>query len=402
MGKVFVGRQPIYDRNMKVFAYEILFRSGLEGGARITDGDEATSQVLLNTFLEIGVERIAGDCPAFFNLTRDLLLNQDLELPKAQVVLEVLENIEIDPIFVKAVERLHKMGYRIALDDFAFEPHWEPLLRLAHVIKVEIPALDWDAAPALLAGLRQYKAKLLAEKVETQEEYEKLHKMGFDLFQGYFFCKPRVIEGRSLSSNRLSVLQLMAKLNQSNVEVAEVERMIRQDPSLSFKLLKYLNSPFFGLRIRVESIRQAITLLGIKTLRTWVTLLAMSGIQDKPQELMKNALQRAHLCETLAKAVRLPDEERYFTTGLLSVLDALMDLPMVEVLNQLPLSDEVKVALLEQTGALGEALGLALACERGDFESVSQFRGRDLPVDKLFLEAMFWADQMAKEIKKAS
>lgn len=399
MAKVFVGRQPIYDRKMNVFAYELLFRSGAEGGARFTDGDAATSQVLLNTFLEIGVERIAGESLAFVNLTRDLLLNADLELPKEKVVLEVLENIDVDPVLVGAVERLHKAGYRIALDDFAFEPRWEPLLKLAHVVKVEIPALDWAAAPKMVQGLRRYKAKLLAEKVETHEEHERLLKMGFDLFQGYFYCKPLVIEGRRLSSNRLGVLRLMARVNDPAIEVGELEKLIRQDASLSYKLIKYLNSPFFGLRNRVESVRQAITYLGLRTLRTWVTLLAMSGVQDKPPELLKNALQRGRMCELLAKGAGKEGDERFFTTGLLSVLDALMDLPMEQVLQELPLSEEVKAAIIHQEGPLGEALRLAMVCERGEWYQVADLSVPGVSLPDVFLDSLQWADEMASDLK---
>lgn len=400
MSNVFVGRQPIYDRDMKVFAYEILYRSGQVGKANFVDGDVATSQVLINAFLEIGLERLTDNMPAFFNLTRDFIVKHDLPLPKDKVFLEVLENIDIDDEVVNAVKGLVDKGFRVALDDFVFEPKWEPLLRMADIIKVEVPAVDPAKARALVKQLRPYKAKLLAEKVETHDEFQLYRDLGFHLFQGYFFCKPNTIQSKTLNSNQMAVLRLMAELQSPNADVGALEKIIRNDPALSVKLLKYLNSPAFGLRRQVDSIRQAVTLLGLRTLRTWVTLLMMTGIKGKPDELPRTALQRARKCEVVAKALQRPEEDRYFMAGLLSTLDALMDATLETLLSELPLTQDVSDALLKQTGPMGEVLKAVIESERGEWENALALARNKFPINDLLLEATFWADDQMREIVK--
>ncbi|MBF0609805.1 MAG: HDOD domain-containing protein [Magnetococcales bacterium] len=401
MDNVFVGRQPIYDSRMQVFAYEILYRSGATGGANFVDGNLATSQVLINTFLEIGLERLTDNHPAFFNLTREFLLNKELSLPKELVFLEVLENIDVDQELVDAVRALSKMGYRIALDDFAFEDRWLPLLEIADVIKVEVPAMKPEDIREKIRKLRPYKAKLLAEKVETHEEYDQLKKMGFHYFQGYFFCKPRIIEAKRVSTSQLAVLSLLAQLQKPDVNVNELEKIISSDPTLSFKLLKYLNSPHLALRNRIQSIRQAITYLGIRPLRSWVSLLAMTGVKDKPSELSRTAMQRARKCEQVCKIyLSNPESDSYFMAGLLSVLDALMDMPMEEILKQMPLSEEVQAGLLNRQGKVGQVLDAVIQAEMGNPTLAESLpRPKDVPsATSLFLEAMFWADEQMKAI----
>lgn len=401
MDNVFVGRQPIYDQQMQVFAYEILYRSGNTGGAGVIDGNMATTQVLINTFLEIGLERLTDNHPAFFNLTREFLLNKELSLPKELVVLEVLENIEVDQELVDAVRALSKMGYRIALDDFAFEDRWLPLLEIADIIKVEVPALKPEELREKMRFLRKYKAKFLAEKVETHEEYDFLKKLGFHYFQGYFFCKPRVIEAKRVSSSQMAVLTLLAQLQKADVNVTELEKIVSSDPNLSFKLLKYLNSPHLALRNRVQSIRQAITYLGIRPLRSWVSLLAMSGIKDKPVELSRTAMQRARKCEQFGSLyLASTDTDAFFMAGLLSVLDALMDMPMEAILKQMPLSDELAQGLLTREGRVGRVLDAVIDWEMGNPAKAEAFpQPKNAPsMATLFLDAMLWADEQMKAI----
>lgn len=401
MEKVFVGRQPIYDREMGVFAYEILYRSGNVAQAGVFDGEKATSQVLLNSFLEIGFARLTDGRPAFFNMTRDFLLKEDLDLPRDQVVLEVLETVAIDDTLVQAVQRLSRSGYRIALDDFAFEPRWEPLLKLADFVKVEVPAIKPEEARQKLALLRRYKAKLLAEKVETHEEYERFKKLGCHYFQGYFFSKPKVIESKSVSANRLGIIRLMAKVQSPETNVGELEKIIRGDPSLSYKLLRYLNSPGFGMRHKVTSILQAVTYLGIRTLRTWITLIAMAGVEGKTSELAVLAMQRGRKAELLAKALKLPDTDQFFLAGILSVLDAMMDMPMEDLVRELPLPEEVVVGLMALQGRVGEVLKVVYASEKGDWETaLAGGRWSEEVLGELFMSALFWADEQMRAIRQ--
>lgn len=406
--QVLIGRQPIYDSKMKVFAYELLYRSvdrsADRSKANVVDGNQATSQVLLNAFVEIGIDRLTDSKPAFVNFTREFLLNRDLVLPKERVVLEVLEDIDIDESIVQAVIFLAKSGHKIALDDFAFEPKWLPLLMQADYVKVEMSALREGTADQSMHRLRamRLKAKLLAEKVETLEDYDYCRKKGFDLFQGYYFSKPQVIEGRSIQPNQAAVLRILAEVNSPSVQVDALDRLIRTDPSLSFKLLKYLNSPYFALRNRVDSIRQAVTYLGLSPLRTWITLLVMAGIRNKPAELCKIALQRARQCESISKLVGGTDTERSFMVGLLSLLDAMMDLPMTHIVKELPLSSDVESALLLRQGPLGIILDMVVKAEAGQWDQVVQWTTeRQIDLSKILLDGIMWADRTMNELAKA-
>src|SRR5579884_2026969 len=400
---VYVGRHPIYDRHLNVHAYELLYRGSRTNQAGVIDGNTATSHVLINTFLEIGLVRLTDHHPAFINLTRDFFLDPELSLPVASVVLEVLEDIDIDDEFVRAIRRLRERGYSIALDDFAFEEKWDPLLELADYIKVELPAVPLDELADRLPRLRRYNARLLAEKVETHEEFERVMRLGFHYFQGYFFCKPNVVEGKRVTANVGAVFSLLARLQKPDVAVDELEMLVSNDASVAFKLLRYLNSAHFGLGSnRFRSIRQAIVFLGVRQLRSWVALLAVCGIKGKPSELSRMALRRARQCEQFCvRCMTDYDSESFFMAGLFSVLDAQMDLPMAEVLQHLPVSEDIKEALLERTGRIGAILDAVIEWELGN-----PIKAETLPVrlgspdvSAVFLEALFWADEQWKGLE---
>ena len=398
MEDLYLARQPIYDRKLRVSAYELLFRAGHSSSADVVDGDQATSQVLINTFMEFGLDTIVGSYPAFINLTRNFLIG-DCPLPFApdQVVLEVLEDIAADPQVVRALGHLSRNGFTIALDDFEFRMDLIPLLELAHIVKFDLRALSPEQLHRQVQTVQPYQVRLLAEKVETYEEFELCIELGFELFQGYFFCKPHVVQGRSLPPNRLVILKLLSKLQSPDADMDELEGLIVQDASLTYRLMRYINSASFAFRSPIESVRQALLLIGMLTIKNWVSLILLTRIEDKPMELMVTALVRARMCEQLARQTKAGNKDQAFTIGLFSALDAMMDRPMEQLLRVLPLSDDVKAALERHQGALGELLARVLDYEQGRWERLNESDSG--PFRAAYLEAVAWADSSSQALK---
>lgn len=394
MQDVFIGRQPIYDRQLAVHAYELLFRHNATNAAEFLNGDEATSRVILTTFTEIGLENIVGAQPAFINLTRGFILGR-YPLPGlgGRLVLEVLEDIEVDQELVDGVARLAAQGFRIALDDFIYRPHLAPLVALADIVKIDLRALGREEVVRHVEVLRrEHRVQLVAEKVETQEEFDFCRDLGFDYFQGYFLCRPNVVQGRATPPNRLAALRLLAELQKPQIDFPELEQLIVQDVALTYRVLRYINSAFFGLRQKVESVHRAVVLLGIDALRTLASLIVLSRIDDKPHELLTTALLRAKMCELLSER----DAESAFTVGLFSMLDAMMDRPLEELLERLPLSDAVVTALLHRKGPLGRVLAAVVRYERGEFEALEAPAARGGPdLAGAYLQAVEYADGVA-------
>ncbi len=396
MHDVYIGRQPIYQNDMKVFAYELLFRAAdTQNAAVFADADLATSQVLVNSIVEIGLDQIVGDRPAFFNMTRNYLLSESpLPFSGGRIVLEVLEDIEIDQELLDAVKRLSDRGYRIALDDFIFQESLRSLVDVADIVKIDITQLTREELKKHVVELRKQSVKLLAERVETQEEYDFCKVLGFDLYQGYFFCKPRVIKGQRIASNKLAILRLLMNLNNAEVDFEELENEISQDVSLSYRLLRTINSAFFALPRKVESIHQAVAYIGLQRTRDLAILLTLSDFNDKPNEVLKTALIRAKFCEKMGGLVKIPNTELFFTVGLFSTLDALMDAPLETVLKGLPLSEDIVDALLYREGRPGEVLSRVMAYERGDWGNVSLDLLTPDQIRSAYLESLHWADEL--------
>ncbi|MCB1856667.1 MAG: HDOD domain-containing protein [Gammaproteobacteria bacterium] len=372
MQNIFVGRQAIYDRDLRLYAYELLYRKSLDNRAHLSDGDLASSRLILNAFMEIGLEKIAGDHRVFLNLTRRLLLEQPpIPFDKERVVLEILEDIELDTELIHSLKSLAGEGYVLALDDFEFEPKWEPVLPHARIVKVEVPTLDWDNLEARVHKLKQHQVLLLAEKVETKSEFTKLRELEFDLFQGYYFSRPQIISGKRLNGNQLFILKLLANLNDTAITPVQLEALIRQDPGLVLNILRYLNSAAIALPRKVESIKQAIVYMGLNRLKAWASLLILSRIDDKPEEMFTTALVRAHMCAGLIGKIDNSLVDQALTTGLLSIMDSLMDCTLAEIIAQIPLADTIREALLERRGILGKALSCALAFENCDWDQAA-------------------------------
>lgn len=364
----FVGRQPIFRPDLSVHAYELLFRSGTQNAAVITDGDQATARVLLNTFTDIGLDTIVGTKSAFINLTRNLLLGDNLScVPADRVVLEILEDIKPDEKVLAATQRLVSAGYTIALDDFVYRPELEPLIGLADIIKIEFPAIPNDELPSHVQKLRELGVQtILAEKVETQEDFDLCKSLGCDLFQGYFFSRPQVISQQKTQVNIGPIVRLVSELQNPDITVSEVETIIQTDANLSFKLLRFVNSANAGTKRKIESLKQATTLMGISRLRSLASMMLMTSINDsKPQELINLAMIRGKMCELLAVELGQSRPDRYYTLGLLSVMDAMLDKPMENVITLLPLATDMNEALLHRTGDFGSVLASVMKYEEG-------------------------------------
>ncbi|NOY62201.1 MAG: HDOD domain-containing protein [Gammaproteobacteria bacterium] len=400
MFNFYIGRQPIYNRNLKIYGYELLFRSSEENQASVVDADAATSQLISNTFVELGLDRIVGAHHAFINLTRSFIVG-DYPLPAAesQIVLEVLEDIEVDDVLIEALRDLSQRGYRIALDDFIYHERLRPLVEVADLIKIDVLAMDRDTVKRHVTELREYDVELLAEKVETQDELDFCRQLGFDYFQGYFLCHPNIIKGKRLPVGRASVLHLLAQLQDPNVDIDSLEEIISSDLSLSYRLLRYINSAFFALPKRVESIRSAVVYLGVRTIKMWATMSALTGIGENSYELLLTSMIRAKMCEGLAQATQQAHPETFFTVGLLSALDALLEMPMDEVLAYMPMSDEVAEALTSHSGEAGHALRCALTYEQADWDRAAFLWLRPSVITGCYLDAVSWSDKAINALR---
>lgn len=395
VSSIFVGRQPIFDRKQEVVAYELLYRAGEGNFAEFQDGDRATTEVIINSVLDIGLDTIVGSHPAYFNLTGSFIRgDHPLPLDSRQVVLEILEDVEPDQHVIEGMRKLAEKQFIIALDDFVYSDKFIPLLEFAHIVKLEVMGKTETELRERIRQLEPFNVKLLAEKVETHEEFEMCKALGFEYFQGYFLCKPHVIEGRSMPANKLVILSLLARLQDPNADIEELEQLIVQDVSLTYRLLRFINSAAFALNKEVESVHRALILIGTNIIKKWVNLLLLARIDDKPRELMRTALIRARMCELLADLHEHPrDRDQYFTCGLFSVLDALMDRPMAELLAELPLNSEVKEALLESKGEAGMVLTEAMNYEKGAWQALLQSGIEARDFRDCYLQAVMWADE---------
>ena len=396
MENIFIGRQAIYDKQLKVSAYELLSRSNAEHNEAFVgerNANHATTIVMLNALTEIGLQQLVGNHPAFINLTYDFLIGK-CKIPdlRSQLVLEITEDIEVDEELIAAVKNLSDSGYMIALDDFVYHEKKLPLVEIADIIKIDILQLDEQGLREHVKKLREYDVRLLAEKVETQEEYDLCKELDFDYFQGYFFCKPNIVKSQRAPANRLTIINILAQLQDPNVQIEKLEELISQDLALSYRLLKYINSAAFALQRKVDSIHHAIVMLGLNTIRSLANLMLLSKIDDKPHELLVLAIIRARMCEELGSGIDAKMKDIYFTAGLFSVIDALMDSTMEDIVAQLPLAEILQHALLEQKGIVGEALKCCIAFERADWGNV-QFQNLDeITIQKAYFDAVIWSN----------
>lgn len=400
MSDFFVGRQPIYDRDLKVVGYELLYRKDpLINRAEFEDVDQACSQVLLDTLVEVGIENLVGNHLAFMNLSRTFLVgNYDIPIPHKQVVVEVLEDVVVDAALIERIEIMRDQGLTIALDDFIYDEKMKPLIKRAHIIKIDVLALNRHQLAEYVTFLKHNNLKILAEKVETHDDFDYCMRLGFDYFQGYFFCKPRILSGRTIPANRLALVELLAKINSPDADFRQLSQIIRRDVSLSYKVLRLINSAYYSLPSRVSSIEQALMYLGLKNLTNLISLIKLARIDEKPSELTITAMIRGKMCEELAEKMGAASPQQYFTAGLFSALDALLDAPMKEVLSLLPLSEEINTALTTHEGQVGHVLSAVLAYERADWGGATLPNLPDSAVRDSYFKAVAWADELHRQI----
>ena len=389
MEEAFIGRQAILDQQQKVYAYEILFRSGLKNAFDPTlDGNVATQSVMVGAMLEFGLKKLVSDKKAFINFTEQNLLNRAPKLlPPENVVVEILENVQPTPKIVEAVRELKAEGYKIALDDFVLLPGYEPLIEMADIIKVDFRITTDPEERQKLREILPSHVRLLAEKIETEEEFHQAMAFGYVLFQGYFFCKPAILHQKKLTSNALSRMRLLKEINRQNVDFASMTNIISSDTNLVHKLLTYINSAGVGLNNHVSNLKQATVLLGASGIRRWVTLISLQTFsEDKPPELFTLSLLRAKFCELIAGELKRPGltQDAGFLIGMFSLLDVLLMLPMEEVLKEVALADDLNAALLGEDNDLRRILDLVIAYEKGDWDKVIACCEREhIPVDHL-------------------
>lgn len=404
MTDFYLARQPIYDRHTRVVGYELLHRSNEINRMQIKDGDSATSQVLISALLEMGLSEVVGDKLAFINITRNYIVGElPFPLARKQIVLEVLEDILPNQELLFALRQFKlRNAYRIALDDFEYDWSKDDLIPLADYIKLDVLALSREDLEEQLRVLGNFKGKLLAEKVEDHDTFEFCKELGFDLFQGFYFCRPQMLApDKQLPQERLNLLRILAELQNPAITYTKLQAMVARDVTLTYRILRYINSAKFHLARPVDSIQQAITLLGLKTITTWITILVMARIDDKPEELMTIALIRAKMCETLAKGAQ-QNADAAFITGLFSTLDAMLDKSMPDITRDLPLSGMIKEALELRSGPLGLILGMSIAFERADWDNefITNAPNRN-QLTTAYFEAINWARDVRAQLLKA-
>jgi len=394
MQNIFIARQPIYNGQLGVIGYELLYRASDTDSARFTNGDEASSQVIINSFINIGIERLVGSSLAFINIPAQLVLNDTL-LPMfhEQTVLEIQNDTMPTPEVIAGLRRLKTRGFKIALDDFVYQPAFRPLLELADFIKLNMQSMRRDAINDQLTQLLPYPVTLVAEKVQTEEMYALCKAYGFRYFQGYFFCRPRTLTEKTLAPNKAVVLALLQQLNDPALDMRDLEKTLAVDVTLSYKLLRYVNSAAFSMRREIESLKDAIVLVGLDTIRNWATLILLGSINTgRPKELIKVAMIRARMCELLAENQNPAIKPQMFIVGLLSVLDVIMEMSMANLLDHLALSAPIKFALMNQEGAHGALLKQTMLYEQGQWDELLSTGLDRKAVVRAYLEAVRWAD----------
>jgi c-di-GMP phosphodiesterase len=368
--KIIMARQPIFDTEVNVVAYELLFRDCTDNKIDILDGDSATSELLVNLYTHFDANEVVGDKKAFINFTRKLI-EEPPPFDKKGFVIEVLEDIVIDDALVKNLTRLSEENYTIALDDFINNESSHLILPLVDIVKIDVLLLNDSELEEHVQLLKKYDLTLLAEKVETHEMYQRCCQLGFELFQGYFLSKPQIISGKKIPASKLLVIELLGRLQNPETTNIELEGLIGRDPVLSFQLLKLVNSACYMLNHKIESLAGAITYLGLNQVRSLASLLTLSNLSDKPSALKDQSVIRAKMCELLGAKVAKAEASTLFSVGLLSTLDVYFDQPLEKIVASMPLREDLVDALLTQTGFYGEILRVVMCLEKAEIDKMN-------------------------------
>jgi EAL and modified HD-GYP domain-containing signal transduction protein len=401
----YVARQAIYDTEKRVFAYELLFRDGVSNCFPDISPDQATSAMLADSHLSIGVENISFNKSSFINFHQDTILYRfPSTLDPLNVVIEIVESVDLSFEFLNACEQLKNIGYKLALDDYDFSPAWDPMLPLVRYIKIESELLDLDN-PHVVSKLDELKRLgkiLIAEKVETLEEFARFKNAGFDYFQGYFLAKPELVKHRNIEISATSVIELVGISSAPEFDFDKTAAIFEKDLGLTYKLMRFINNPLFNKRQKIDSLHHALRYLGAVELKKFIALLAIANLKgNKPADLIVSSLVRAHFCKLMANSMALRENPpSSYILGLFSHMDALLDMPMVDIMQSLPFSDEVKQALCEMhvDTKLALQLRICLAFERADwaviFEMSHKVNIKESALFEMYYAAVKWADEM--------
>lgn len=401
----YAARQPILDRDKNLYAYELLFRDGLENVFPDIDGDEATSRMIAGSQFNFGLDDFLGDKPGFINFTLDTLLKKfPSMLPKEQVVVEILETVQPGKRLLSEVQHLKEQGYIVALDDYIHQAVWRHFYPYIDIIKIDFRSTSQDVIQEVLTATAAFpNIKLLAEKVETNEEFQAALKMGFSYFQGYFFSKPEMLQSKALSPAQMTLAELLYETSKSEMDLSKITSIFERDVNLSYKLLRYSNSAVFKRRSEIETIKQALVVLGQLELKKFLSVLFTAQVSsEKPAELMRLAMTRAKFAEGIAQIHRKTDTAKAFLTGMMSLMDAILDEPMTSVMSKLPLAKDIKDALVDNQGLLAEYLSLVKCYEQAHWQDANAaiarlgLEAKSLP--DAYHEAVQWANEQMRAL----
>lgn len=394
---VLFARHSIYSKNMDVEYYELLFRNADLSSPRGVDDEKATYDVIVNNYANVGQVVNEKPVPCFLKVTDKVLLKDNLpELPKGRYVLELLGRSEITPQLIARLKSLSAEGVRLALADYdPSDRRFDPLLNIVHILKLDIQRLGLKKMPLLLQKLRPFQLELLADKVESKEEYIQCMEMGFVLYQGFFLSEPATVKGKKIGANKLVLLQLLSELERAGADASSLEEIALNDPSLTFKILKVVNSAAFNTPKEIKSLSHAISLLGLGQIKRWIIIFMTSGEANVPKDLMNNMLVRGRMCELISELSGHNDPIGCFMVGILSQLDALLNIEMNELLQQIPLSKEITDAILDHRGSMGEILSDVKYYQYGDFDAIKGNMNESI-YQVAYRHSLNWASQVLK------
>lgn len=405
---IFVARQPIFAKNEHVYAYELLYRNSQQNSLPVVDGDTATLDVLSHSFLTIGIHELAGDKLCFINFTENLLEKEVFsKFPADRIVVEILEDIPITASLLQKLREIKNLGFLIALDDFVLQENvtlYGELFSLVNFIKVDFLSSTLAGRQAIerIVKTNYPGIVLLAEKVETREQFYEAKAAGYELFQGYFFARPEIIKGTEIPANLAQYFRIISLLRDKSVSLEEISCEIERDVSLSFKVLKMINSPAVRTRSKVRSIKQGVLMLGLEELSHWLYVLLLreskTNYMGDGMALIEASLFRAKFCELVAKRKFLQNASEYFLIGMFSLIDTLLHRPMIQLLQDLPLSDEVAETLSGSKTEMSPYLELTVACDEVRWNEINS-KARELNIDhstlnSIYLEARRWANDI--------
>ena len=390
-----LARQPIYNIKNQLFAFELLYRRGNNEGAKVTNDFEATSELLANLCTNSLDEEMCANRLTFINVDLEFLTSDSFfPSPPHNVVFEILETVEVTEFSINCIRNLKRKGFTFALDDFELDGHHSKLFPYISYLKIDVQAESLDDIEQYLNNLGEVKFSLLAEKVEDKDSLDRCMQMGFELFQGYYLERPKIITGNKVLSNKQVVLELISQLSREDIQNSEIAELISTDPRLTFKLLKIVNCPLYPFNREIKNIHEAVVMLGVDVIKQWAQILILVSESEQPVELFRTLLVRAKTCELHAKSIKLADAKDYFTVGLFSGIDAVLNLTLETILNEIQLASHIKAALVDETFCENNVLLLVQRFEKNPAEVSMLSPERQINLGENYWESAKWTDEI--------